>query len=416
MKKGIVKILSGALALCLLCGSLFGCTTNNSDDGNGDGVTQSDLMQGYVSQMIAERIPDEGYYSAIRRVAAAMALKSLSVKENSGVSPLATVFGMSLAANGLSDKTQSEFLHALGDAKMGALNEHNATYAHILKKDTGASVLSSFRLGIGKSCFVPDTSFLQLNANYYGADGYRLSFAESDVNALVTEWITAKLGIQGMSFDAKCTAETASLLVDTLSVTGEFESGFGAKETAKFLTPDGEKDVSYLVSGETLYASTAKSKGFAKTMKNGLTFVALLPQGSVTLEQLMQSLDADTLKSCYDGITEKGEFGVKIPEFSFNSGTDVSSALKTLGIKAVFEGKTLTDGEKPEFTVGKILNVISVKLTENGFTTSANMPSASEQSSVASEGVAFTVFDKPFAFVVYDGAGVPLTIGTVVNP
>ena len=83
MKKGIVKILSGALALCLLCGSLFGCTTNNSDDGNGDGVTQSDLMQGYVSQMIAERIPDEGYYSAIRRVAAAMALKSLSVKENS---------------------------------------------------------------------------------------------------------------------------------------------------------------------------------------------------------------------------------------------------------------------------------------------------------------------------------------------
>ena len=416
MKKGIVKILSGALALCLLCGSLFSCTKNSSDDANGGGDIQSNLTQGYVSQMIAERVPDEVYYASIRRVAAALAVKSLSVKGNSALSPLSTVFGISLAANGLSDKTQSEILHAFGDVKMGALNEHNATYAHILKKDVGASVYSSFRVGTGKSCFVPDASFLQLNANYYGADGYRVSFAESDASALVTEWIASRLGIQGMTVDVKCTAETVSLLVDAFSLTQGFESGFGAKETAKFLTSDGEKEVSYLVSGETLYASTAKSKGFAKTMKNGLTFVALLPQGSVTLEQLVQSFDADTLKACFDGITEKSEFGVKIPEFSFNCYTEVSSALKTLGIKTVFENNTLTDTEKAEFIIEKMLNVTSVRLTENGFTTTVNMPAVAEQTSVATEGVSFTTFDKPFAFIVYDEAGVPLTLGTVVEP
>ncbi len=415
LKKRVVKILSVALATVMLCTYIIGCS-NGGSGGDGENVTQSDLMQGIVSQMVAERKPDESYYSVLRTVISAVAVKSLSAKENSAVSPLAATLSISLVANALSDKKQSELLHALGDFKMTALNEYNATYAHKLKQEAGVAVYSSFRISSDKKSFTPEKSFLQLSADYYGADGYQLNFAESDVNALLSDWVSSKIGIQGLTVDAKCTAETTSLLADTLAFTDSFEIGFSGKETGVFNTPNGEKEVSYLLSGETLYAEAANAKGFAKTMKNGYTFVALAPQGASTLEQLIQSLDATALKACYGGISERTEFKVKIPEFSFGYSASVTAALKALGIKAIFEKSGTAENEKAELTVDNIMNITSVRLNENGFTTSITEPSAAQQQSVSSEALSLTVFDKPFVFIVYDTAGIPLTLGTVVNP
>lgn len=416
MKKRFVKIISGFLAVILFSASMLGCSNDGGETDGGEGVTQSDLMLGIYPQMIAERLPDPEYYEALRMIAAAMTAKTLSAKENSAVSPVATAFSMSLVANALTDKNQTELLHALGDFKMTALNEYNATYAHIIKQDADASVYSSFRLNLGKGGFVPEKTFLQLNADYYGADGYRLNFSEVNVSALLAEWVTAKLGIQGYAVDTKCSADTVSLVADTLSFTDSFEKGFSGKETGVFTAPGGEKEVSYLLANETLYALTSKSKGFAKVMKNGCTFTALLPQGSATLDQLLQSLDSETLTACFEGLSEKETFGVKIPEFSFNFTADAAPALKTLGIKAVFEMKTTPESEKAEFTVEKLLNIASVKLTENGFTTSSALPVNAEikEAPVTAENV--TVFDKPFVFIIFDTEGVPLTLGTVVNP
>ncbi len=415
LKKRFVKILSLALGVVMLCTYMLGCSNGGSGDG-GEKVTQSDLMQGIVSGMVAERNPDEKYYEALRMVISAIAVKNLSAKENSAVSPLTSVFNISLIANALSDKTQSELLHALSDFKMTALNEYNATYAHKLKNEAGATVYSSFRISSDKKSLAPEKSFLQLSADYYGADGYLLDFAGSDVNALLSEWVTAKIGIQGLTVDAKCAADAVSLLAGTLSFTDSFEIGFSGKETGSFSTADGEKEISYLISEETLYAETAKSKGFAKTMKNGYTFVALAPQGTATLEQLVQSLDAAALKTCYDGISEKAEFKVKIPEFSFGYSTSVTAAIKSLGIKAVFEKSNTLENEKAQLTVDNIVNITAVGLNENGFTTSATAPAAVQQQVASSEELPLTVFDKPFVFIVFDTAGIPLTLGTVVNP
>ena len=416
MKRRFIKILSGALALVMFCMTAVGCSGGKTDD-DGEEVLQSDLMEGYVSDVIAERLPDEKYYEAVRKLVSALAVKNLSAKENSALSPLAAMFSVSLIANMLTDKSQNELLHALGDFKMAELNEYNATFSHILKKNTGASVYSSFRITSDKKGFVPDKSFLQLNASYYGADGYLLSFADSDVNALLTEWVQTRIGIKGLTVDAKCTADTVSLLADTLSLTDSFDIGFSGKESAVFNTLSGEKEVSFLISKETQYVSTAKAKGFAKTMTNGYTFVALLPQSTSTLEQLVQSLDAETLKACYNGITERDEFNVKIPEFSFSYCASVTAALKSLGIKALFEKSGSTaETEKYELTVNNALNITSVKLTENGFTTSSVSPAAAEIQTDSVESTVTALFDKPFAFIIYDESGIPLTLGTVVEP
>ena len=334
MKRRLIKILSGALALVMFCLSAVGCSGGTNDDG-GEELTQSDLMEGYVSGVIAERLPDEKYYEAVRKLVSALAVKSLSAKENSALSPLAAMLSISLIANTLTDKSQSELLHALGDFKMTELNEYNATFSHILKKNTGASVYSSFRITSDKKGFVPDKSFLQLNASYYGADGYLLSFAESDVNALLTEWVEARIGIKGLTVDAKSSADTILLLADTLSLTDSFEIGFSGKESAVFNTLNGEKEVQFLISKETQYVSTTKAKGFAKSMTNGYTFVALMPQGTSTLEQFLQSLDAETLKSCYNGITERDEFNVKIPAFSFGYCASVTAVFSVARISEV---------------------------------------------------------------------------------
>ena len=126
--------------------------------------------------------------------------------------------------------------------------------------------------------------------------------------------------------------------------------------------------------------------------------------------------DAETLKSCYNGITERDEFNVKIPAFSFGYCASVTAALKTLGIKSLFEKSGTAENEKYELTVNNALNITSVRLTENGFTTTSAAPAQAELQTDSAESAVTALFDKPFAFIIYDESGIPLTLGTVVDP
>lgn len=415
VKKRYLRITCALLAVTMLCAAMLGCSSDGSDSGGGDGASQGDLMLGITPGVIAERLPDAEYYAALRKVISAVATGALSSKDNSALSPIASLFSISLAANTMSDKKQNELLLALGDIKMTALNEYNSTYAHILGKEADVSLYSVMKINSGKTAFIPDSSFLQLNADHYGAGIYRSDFSGEDINAVIADTVAVKLGITGIAPDAKCTSETASLIFDLLGFTGGFETGFYGKETAVFNAPSGEKEVSYLVSNESLYASAAGASGFAKRFENGCTLVALMPTGSTTLEQVIRSLDADTLTSCYNGINEGAERTVKIPEFSFDHCADVTSVFRSLGMKSAFSLDAASDGEKTELPIEKLINVTSVHLTENGFTTSSLTPSAANAGVTAEETAVQTVFDRPFVFIIFDPSGIPLTVGTVVT-
>lgn len=416
VKKRYLRIICALLAIMMLCASALGCSSDGSESkGNGD-ASESNLMLGITPGIIAERLPDGAYLLAINKFASAAAAKSLSVTANSALSPFAAFFSVSLAANALTDKKQIEALTALGNFKADVLNEYNATYAHILRQN-GTSVSSSLWINSGKSSFVPEKTFLQLNADYYGANGYRLDFSSKDTSALINEWVGKSLGISGGTVNSKYTADTASLIADALSFTKSFETGFGGSEDGVFLSPSGEKSCTFLISEETKYISLSKGRGFSKSLENGCTFVALLPSGAVTLEQLLQSLGTDALNECFEKANERDGFKVKLPKFSFTYCADISPALKALGIKSAFESDTLTEGAKAELVTEKIFSLTSVSLTENGFTTSSSEPEAAERvGSYSEEGEALLTFNKPFVFIIFDGSGIPLTMGTVISP
>ena len=256
-----------------------------------------------------------------------------------------------------------------------------------------------------------------MNADYYGADAYRSSFAEGNVNILLTEWVKVKLGIQEFTADAKCTADSYSLVADTVSITGSFEKGFCAKESGIFKTSGSEKEVDFLISTESLRASTEKSTGIAKKLDNGYTFIALMPKTGVTLDQLVQSLDADTLKNCFIKKEVTSSFGIKIPEFSFTYLSDTVPALKAMNVKSVFEKSVAKETESTDFPLEKILNITSVTFNENGISTSSSAPEEpAEKTDIPQEIFQGETFDKPFVFIIYDSNGIPLTLGTVVDP
>lgn len=416
VKKRFLRIICALLAIMMLCASTLGCSSDGSESGGDGDTSESDLMLGITPGVIAERLPDSAYRLAINKLASAAASKSLSVTANSALSPFAAFFGASLAANALTDKKQNEALAALGGFKTDALNEYNATYAHILRQNE-VSVASSFWINSGKSSFAPEKTFLQLNADYYGASGYRLNFSSENTSALINEWVGKSLGISGGTVSSKYTADTASLIADALSFTKSFENGFGGSEDGAFVSPSGEINCTFLISEETKYISLSKGRGFSKALENGCTLVALLPIGTATLEQLLQSLDTDALNKCFEGAIERDGFKVKLPKFSFTCCADISPALKALGIKSAFESDTLAEGAKAELVTEKIFSIASVSLTENGFTTSSSEPeTAKSVGSYSEEGEALLTFNKPFAFIIFDDSGIPLTIGTVVNP
>ena len=91
-----------------------------------------------------------------------------------------------------------------------------------------------------------------------------------------------------------------------------------------------------MYSTEQRYLDDGKATGFIKPYKSGYSFVALLPNGDISLSDYVASMTGksfiDTIKSAKDV-----PVGTAIPKFSYDYDIEMSGALKALGMTLPFD-------------------------------------------------------------------------------
>lgn len=344
---------------------------------------------------------------------------------NMMVSPYSVMQALAMTANGAGGTTQTEMEQLLS----GACTADSAF--------TRNKLLRSFRdtleqrehtkLHTANSIWFRDQKgfdvkldFLQKNADFYDAGAFRAPFDEStvsDINAWVkkhTDGMIPKLIdsigtdsvmylINAVSFDAKWANPYTDVQIDK---SGRFTAADGTVQNAVMLS-----------STEDVYLSDAHARGFLKHYEDGYTFAALLPEEGMTPEAYLAGLDAASLQSLFRD-SEACEVHAVMPEFTCDYGTELSDALKAMGMQQAFTGDADFTGisESMPLYIGAVQHQTHIELnaagTKAAAATSVEVKCAGVY--VPDRRVEEITLDRPYVYMILDNdTMLPLFVGTV---
>ena len=211
-------------------------------------------------------------------------------------------------------------------------------------------------------------------------------------------------------------------LINTVLFDAEWESIYKKDEISDstFTALDGTKrTISMMYSTEQRYLDDGKATGFIKPYKSGYSFVALLPNGDISLSDYVASM---TGKSFVDTIKNAKDIPVEtaIPKFSYDYDIEMGGALKALGMTNPFEPSkadfsALGSSDSGNIFISRVLHKAYIAVDERG--TKAGAATAVETVYTALEECIYRVtLDRPFVYAIIDDAtGLPVFIGTVTD-
>ena len=344
--------------------------------------------------------------------------------DNTLISPLSVLCALSMTANGARGETLEEMENVLG-MNRDELNKYVYTYMGILTstEDYKLSLANSIWFTDDDS-FTVNEDFLQTNADYYKADIYQAPFDDStkkDIN----DWVNNKT--DGMIEDIidKIPDNAVMYLVNALAFDAKWNEIYeeGQIRDGIFTAEDGEEiDVEMMYSDENIYLEDESSVGFAKYYKGGkYAFAALLPNEGVSISDYVSSLTGEKLYSLLSG-SRSTAVSAAIPKFESKYNTEMSEALKAMGMPSAFTDADFNDlgvcAEGP-ISISRVIHKTYISLNESG--TKAGAATAVEMvAESCSEPAAETktvYLDRPFVYMLIDTeTNIPFFIGTMMNP
>lgn len=336
---------------------------------------------------------------------------------NTVYSPLSLYYALALTANGASGETAEEFEAALGMSPEQA-DEYLYTLAGRLAEsdETKVSVSSSVWGNAARFTLSPD--FASVARKYFDADAESLPFDAAAVRK-INGWVNEKTDGMIPSLFSTLDPESPLVLVNTVLFDGVWEEEYEDRDVRPgtfTLADGGTKEVSFLRSEEYTYFETAGGKGFSKDYKNGYRFIGVRPEGSV--EDFVAGMDLSEI------VARSKDSGLKadcaVPKFEYETEAALNGVTKELGIEKAFTGAAelggLSASGENNIFIDSILQKAKIFLNEHGtkaaaatgimFGTTAFMPEERRE----------VILDKPFFYAIVNADGIPLFVGTVMNP
>lgn len=415
------KKLYAALICLLLCAVIFsGCAET---------VQAADLMEGITQSRATGRNADEQFVSAQMNFAAELFKKAAHREKNSLISPLSVQLALAMTANGANGKTLEEIEAALGGLPIETLNECLYSYVQSLPSE------KKCKLQTANSIWFRDTerlnvekTFLQTNADYYGAQAYKSPFNEQTVKD-VNLWVKQKTdGMIPEMLRQPLSEYAQMLLINAVAFDGEWQNKYKDSDIDKgiFTSLNGEKQtVSMMKSNEIRYLNDGKSEGFIKDYSGGkYRFAALLPHEGTDLWAYVSSLTGETiLKTLKEA--EACNVEAIIPKFSCECTYDnMKKALIELGMPTAFDGDTadfsrLGHSDNGNLYIGSVLHKTHIDITEKGTKAGAATVvemlngAMTETQPIVRHSIAL---DRPFLYLIVDAqTNLPIFIGTVTD-
>lgn len=344
--------------------------------------------------------------------------------KNTLISPLSVLSALSMTVNGAKGDTLTQMETVLG-MQTNELNEYLYSYIKALPQG------ENYKLNLANSIWFTDDErfsvnqdFLQLNADYYGADIYRAAFDQSTCND-INNWVKDKTDGMIPEILDEIPKEAVMYLVNALAFDAEWADTYekGQIEPGIFTLEDGtEQEASFMYSEENNYLEDEHATGVMKYYKEcKYAFVALLPNEGVSVSEYVDILDGEHLNKMIENRTNP-VVKTAIPKFESEYSTEMSKVLSGMGMSDAF------DDDKADFTglgtstdgniyINRVLHKTFISVGEKGTKAgAATVVEMMDECALEQDEPKVVTLDRPFVYMLIDcETNIPFFIGTMMN-
>lgn len=347
-------------------------------------------------------------------------LQSTDSGGNILLSPVSVLSALAMTANGASGETKSQMEAVLG-LPTEELNTYLQAYADSLPADKHArcSLANSVWFRDDADHLTVEQAFLDVCADYYGADLFQAPFDDSTLKDL-NAWVSDRTDGMIPAILDRIPDSAMVYLVNALAFDGQWASVYRENQIheGSFTTEDGtEQSAQMMYSQEFAYLEDDLATGFLKYYEGGTyAFAALLPNEGVTLEDYIASLTGKGLRSTLTSAQPEA-VETAIPQFTAQYSTELSGILAELGMADAFDASAAdfsAMGSSPDgpLYISRVLHKTFLALDAQG--TRAGAATVVEVDTGASAPGRTVYLDRPFLYLLVDcEANLPLFIGAV---
>ena len=333
------------------------------------------------------------------------------------VSPLSMELALAMAANGAKGETLTQLLDVFGASSPEELNRDLHSYTAALGEDCRISNSIWYR----RLVMEPDRAFLQVNADYYGAEIYEAPFDETtvtDVNAWVqhsTDGMIRKIMDRVDPLDRM-------YLLNAVCFDAKWQDAYKDTDVHRetFYAYDGtEQAADMMIATERQYFSDDHAQGFVKDYEDGrYRFAAIRPNDGVDLFDYLEELTGEHLQRMLsDRKTETVR--TRIPQFSSESELNMKDVLQMLGVSEAFNNHADFSGmgQSPDgLLISAVTQKTFIEVTPEGTRAAAATGLTMAGKSMVQEEIHTVYLDRPFLYMILDGeTGLPVFMGIVTD-
>lgn len=347
--------------------------------------------------------------------------------ENTLLSPLSVISALAMTANGADGETLAQMEEVLG-LNTEELNGYMYTYmSQLPKSETCQLQLANSIWFTDSETFRVEKYFLQINANYYGADIYQRKFDRRAVDE-INLWVSLKTEEMIPEILDEIPEEAVMYLVNALAFEAEWLSIYKEHQVREgiFTMEDGtQRNVELMYSDEYSYLEDELATGFFKYYKGGkYAFVALLPKEGVSVAEYVASLSGENLQNMFGKATEEKVY-TAIPKFEMEYNMELSQVLADMGMINAFDVNMadfskLGQDTRPGWNIyiSRVLHKTYIQVGEQG--TKAGAATVVEMVAGGSSGPVEepkeVILDRPFVYMLVDAENkLPFFIGTLMD-
>lgn len=418
-KRSVRMVLAASLAVILVCVGVFSPLFH----GYRGVVYAESLMEGVKAREVTGKLDDENFKQGVAEYSVNLLKNSMKLEDshiNRLISPYSMLLSLAMTANGAEGETKAQIEKMLGDIKVEDLNEYLYSFNQRLMDPDTVTLANSIWYRDSKNSLLVKDSFLQANADYYGADAYSAPFDNNtlkDMNSWVEEHTDGNID---EAFN-EIPEDAVLYMINTLLFDAKWKSKYENADVwdSEFTNYKGEKkEVSMMYGMESQVITGDNVVGFMKDYENEkYSFVALLPSEDLTIEEYIDSLTGEEWCKMMANV-KQGRITTGIPKFSYQDSIELNDPLVNMGMSDAFNKDeanftNMATSKEGNIYIGEAMQKTYIEVAEYG-TKAGSVSSMRVGDGAAPMPEKEIILDRPFVYAIVEKTtGLPVFLGAI---
>lgn len=347
--------------------------------------------------------------------------RSTNGQENTVVCPLSVQSVLAMIANGAQNDTLSQMEQVLaGGRSVDELNHYLAGLrVRIEERNDPESSLTLANALWLREGFAANESFLQTVEQYYNAQVTVAPFDEQ-TRQNINQWVAQQTDDMIPELLEMMDPMERMLLVNAVLFQAEWREPYDDIRDASFTTADGQvQQVEMMNSTEYAYLQDDHAVGFIKPYEGDYSFVALLPEEGMSVDEYLDTLTGEHLREMTRG-AESIKVYAAMPKFQARCRINGADILESMGMTDAFDpGKADLSGiANDQLYVSRVVSECAINVDEYGTKAAAATIGgiAGESPDPQPEPFRVVTLDRPFVYAIVENiTGLPVFFGRMMS-